>query len=430
MQLVVLGVNFKTAPVAVRECYAFSEEQIKQTLLQWREGSGIIEAVILSTCNRTEVYALVDSAADAFPLLRRLLDELAGRSELAAEHLVYLTGKDCIHHLLRVAASLDSLVVGEGQILSQVKKAYRLAKDIPMTGVVLNTLFNRAIAAGKAVRTQTRIAYSAVSVSYAAVQLAKQKLGSLSAASVLVLGAGEMSELTARHLAENGVKPIFVSNRCLERAVQLAEKVHGVAVPFSEFLHCAQQVDIIITSTGAPHYIVTAAEAARLMDLRGGKPVVFIDIAVPRDVDPAVETIAGAVLYNIDDLESVVESNLHGREQEAKLAETIIEAELADLLERFRYLSFRPTLVKLSEKAEQIRRRELKRALVKLPDISAEQKRVLENMSRMLVRKLLRDPIIHIHEAAANGCEQPYLEAVNTLFKLEDSQTQPLKGTR
>lgn len=422
MQLVVLGVNFKTAPVAVRECYAFSEEQIKQTLLQWREDAGIIEAVILSTCNRTEVYALVDSAVDAFPLLRRLLDELAGRSELAAEHLVYLTGKDCIHHLLRVTASLDSLVVGEGQILSQVKKAYRLAKDIPMTGVVLNTLFNRAIATGKAVRTQTRIAYSAVSVSYAAVQLAKQKLGSLSAAGVLVLGAGEMSELTARHLAENGVKPIFVSNRCFERAVQLAEKVHGVAVPFSEFLHCAQQVDIIITSTGAPHYIVTAAEAVRLMELRGGKPVVFIDIAVPRDVDPAVETIAGAVLYNIDDLESVVESNLHGREQEAKLAETIIEAELTDLLERFRYLSFRPTLVKLSEKAERIRRRELKRALVKLPDISAEQKRVLENMSRMLVRKLLRDPIIHIHEAAANGCEQPYLEAVNTLFKLEDSK--------
>jgi glutamyl-tRNA reductase len=431
VQLVVLGLNHKTAPVDIRECFAFSEEQVKRTLARWREYPEIAESVILSTCNRTEVYAMVGNAADALPIMRDSLAKLAGSPALAADHLFYLADDACIRHLFRVAASLESLVVGEGQILSQVKKAYRLAKDASMTGAVLNTLFNRAIAVGKAVRTRTRIAYSAVSVSYAAVQLAKQVLGSLSQANVLVLGAGEMSELTARHLVENGVRTVFVSNRRFERAVQLAEKFHGVAVPFEEFLHCAEAADIVITSTGAPHYIVTASEVAHLMAARRGKPILFIDIAVPRDVEPEVEALTGVSLYNIDSLEAVVESNLHSREQEAKLAETIIETELAELLEKFRYLSFRPTLVGLSDKAEAIRQRELKRALGKLPDITAEQKRVVENMSRMLIRKLLRDPVVRIHEAAAAGREQPYLDAVAALFKLDeikDERSGSLKG--
>ncbi|KYZ76274.1 glutamyl-tRNA reductase [Anaerosporomusa subterranea] len=420
MQLVVLGLNHKTAPVDIRECFAFSEEQVKKTLARWRKYPEIAECVILSTCNRTEVYAMVENTAEALPLMRDSLAKLAGSPITVSDHLFYLTDEACIRHLFRVAASLESLVVGEGQILSQVKKAYRLAKDAAMTGAVLNTLFNRTIAVGKAVRSRTRIAYSAVSVSYAAVQLAKQVLGSLSQANVLVLGAGEMSELTAKHLVENGVRTVFVSNRRFERAVQLADKFHGVAVPFENFLQSAQDADIVITSTGAPHYIVTALEVAHLMTKRRGKPIMFIDIAVPRDVEPEVEALAGVSLYNIDSLESVVESNLRSREQEAKLAEAIIETELAELLEKFRYLSFRPTLVRLSDKAETIRQRELKRALGKLPDSTPEQQRVVENMSRMLVRKLLRDPIIRIHEAAAVGREQPYLDAVTTLFKLDE----------
>jgi glutamyl-tRNA reductase len=420
VQLVVLGLNHKTAPVDIRECFAFSEEQVKKTLARWRKYPEIAECVILSTCNRTEVYAMVENTAEALPLMRDSLAKLAGSPIAVSDHLFYLTDEACIRHLFRVAASLESLVVGEGQILSQVKKAYRLAKDAAMTGAVLNTLFNRTIAVGKAVRSRTRIAYSAVSVSYAAVQLAKQVLGSLSQANVLVLGAGEMSELTAKHLVENGVRTVFVSNRRFERAVQLAEKFHGVAVPFENFLQSAQDADIVITSTGAPHYIVTALEVAHLMNKRRGKPIMFIDIAVPRDVEPEVEALAGVSLYNIDSLESVVESNLRSREQEAKLAEAIIETELAELLEKFRYLSFRPTLVRLSDKAETIRQRELKRALGKLPNSTPEQQRVVENMSRMLVRKLLRDPIIRIHEAAAVGREQPYLDAVTTLFKLDE----------
>lgn len=431
MQLVVLGLNHKTAPVEIRECFAFSEEQIKRTLTRWREYPEIAESVILSTCNRTEVYAMVADAAAALPIMRRSLAKLSGSPlpDGGDDYWFYKADEDCIRHLFRVAASLESLVVGEGQILSQVKKAYRLAKDASMTATVLNTLFNRAIAVGKAVRTKTRIAYSAVSVSYAAVQLARQALGELANANVLLLGAGEMSELTARHLVDNGVKTIFVSNRRFERAVELAAKFHGVAVPFAEFLQCAQDADIVITSTGAPHYIVTAAAVARLMARRRGRPILFIDIAVPRDVEPEAEALAGVSLYNIDSLEAVVESNLESRELEAKLAEEIIEAELNELLARFRYLSFRPTLVRLADKAETIRRRELKRALGKLPDLTAEQKRVVENMSRMLIRKMLRDPVIRIHEAAAVDREQPYLDALAALFKLDEiSEGHCLKG--
>lgn len=422
MQLVVLGLNHKTAPVAIRECFAFSEEQVKKALSRWHDAGEINECVILSTCNRTEVYAVVDDADEALLFIRNSLAKLSASPIAPGEHLFYFAEADCIRHLFRVAASLESLVIGEGQILSQVKKAYRLAKDAGTTSAVLNTLFNRAIAVGKEVRTKTRIAFSAVSVSYAAVELAKKVFGDLSQSNVLVLGAGEMSELTARHLVENGVHTVFVSNRHYERAVQLAEKFQGVAVPFEKFMRCAEDADIVITSTGAPHYIVTAWDVAHLMNTRQGKPIIFIDIAVPRDVEPEVEALAGVSLYNIDSLEAIVESNQRSREQEGKLAEELIETALAELTEKFRYLSFRPTLLRLSDKAETIRKREMKRALVKLPEITSEQKKIMENMSRMLVRKLLRDPVVHIHEAAAVGSEQTYLDALVKLFKLDQAR--------
>ena len=429
MKLLVFGINHKTAPVEIRECYALTEEQVKKLLFRWRDEDEIGEAVILSTCNRTEVYAAVETVERARTIILDGLAKLSGRPA-PEEHCFVLSDTDCIRHLFRVAASLESLVIGEGQILSQVKKAYRLARDTAMTGAVLNTLFNRAIAVGKEVRSSTRIAYSAVSVSYAAVQLAKQVVGDLATASVLILGAGEMSELTARHLVETGVRTVFVSNRHYERALQMAEKFNGSAVPFEDFLECARQADIVITSTGAPHYIVTAWDVAHLMPKRNGRPLVFIDIAVPRDVEPEVESLAGVSLYNIDSLESVVHSNLSLRQQEAKLAEQIIDMAVGEIKEKFRYFSFRPTLVRLSAKAEAIRRRELKRALTKLPDISPEQKKVFENMSRMLVRKLLRDPVIRIHEAAMAGSEQYYLEALAGLFKLDEMSNEMRRKDR
>jgi glutamyl-tRNA reductase len=421
MQLVVLGLNHKTAPVEIRECFSLSEDQVRHGLRHLNEYDEIYECAILSTCNRTEMYAVVEDADDALPMLEDYLASMAGGRFAVAGYLFYYKDEECIRHLLRVASSLDSLVVGEGQILSQVKKAYSIARDGATTGPVLNTLFHRAIAAGKKVRTRTRIAYNAVSVSYAAVELAKKVFGDLSRSNVLLLGAGEMSELTARHLVDNGVRTVFVSNRNFARAEALADRFRGVAVPFEDFMKSAVDADIVITSTGAPHYIIRAWDVAHLMPKRGGRPIIFIDIAVPRDVEPEVEAIAGASLYNIDALEAVVENNIRERAHEAQAAEAIIEEAVAEVLDKFRYLAFRPTLAGLRDKAENIRQRVLKRAFAKLPDALPEERRVIENMSKMLMRKILRDPILNITEAAGTGREHYYLEALRTLFKLEDA---------
>lgn len=419
MQLVVLGLNHKTAPVDVRECFSFSEEQVKTALKHLHEYDGIDECVLLSTCNRTEMYAVVDNIEDAYPAMQDFLSRIAANQTNIEEYLYFYAEEQCINHLFRVSSSLDSLVIGEGQILSQVKKAYSIARDVGTTSTVLNTLFHRAIAVGKKVRTVTRIAHSAVSVSYAAVELAKEAFGDLTESNVLILGAGEMSELTARHLVANGVKTVFVSNRRYERAEGLAKKFHGIAVPFEDFMKCAIQADIIITSTGAPHYIIRSWDVAHLMPKRNGKPIIFIDIAVPRDVEPEVSAISGVSLYNIDDLEAVVESNMRLREQEAQAAEKIIAEEMNELLDKFRYLSFRPIMARLTDKAEKIRQRELKRALVKLPEITAEERKVLESMSKMIIRKMLRDPMVRMNEAAGNNKEDYYLDAICSLFKLE-----------
>jgi glutamyl-tRNA reductase len=218
---------------------------------------------------------------------------------------------------------------------------------------------------------------------------------------------------------ENGVKTVFVSNRNFNRAAQLADKFRGVAVPFENFMKCAIEADIVITSTGAPHYIIRTWDVAHLMPKRQGRPIIFIDIAVPRDVEPEVSAMTGVTLYNIDDLEAVVESNIKGREQEAKVAEAIVADEMAELVVKFRYLSFRPAMARLTDKAEQMRQREVKRALTKLPDITPEERKIFENMSKMLVRKLLRDPMVRVNEAAGTEQEQFYVAAICNLFKLD-----------
>ena len=402
MQLVVLGLNHKTAPVEVRECFSFSEEQVKQALKYFRDQEEFSECVLLSTCNRTELYAVVEDADEALPIMRQFLQRMAVNPPDARKYLFFFKDEDCINHLFRVASSLDSLIIGEGQILSQVKRAYSLARDAENTSTVLNTLFHRAIAVGKKVRTVTHIAYSAVSVSYAAVEMAKKAFGDLTESNVLLVGAGQMSELTARHLVANGVKTVFVSNRNYKRAVELANKF-----------------DIVITSTGAPHYMIRTKDVVRLMQQREGRPLIFIDIAVPRDVEPEVGEIHGVTLYNIDDLEAVVATNIKLRKKEALAAEKIIDAERAELVEKFRYLSYQPVLANLRDKAEQMRLREVKRALAKLPDISPEERKIMENMSKMIVRKLMRDPMISMNEVTGTSKENFYVDAICGLFKLD-----------
>ena len=418
-----LGLNHRTAPVEIREKFSIPQEKIMMVLANLEEVSGIREAVVLSTCNRSEVYAVVEQAGDLFPVVKVwhwltgvLLDEA-----FLADYTYTYWGRECVDQLLRVSSSLDSLVIGEGQILSQVKHAYAVALENGGTDTMLNLLFHRAIATGKRVRTETRIAYSAVSVSYAAVELAKKTLGHVDGCRVLLFGAGKMAELTASHLLSQGAPKLFVANHHLERAEALAMRFLGQAVPWTQVYELMGDMDIIITSTGAPHYVISPREMAKAMERRRSeRQLVLIDIAVPRDVDPAVGDLPGISLFNIDDLESVVDDNLQHRQQEAVAAEAIVLEETAALLDRYQYLSMQPVMSRLSEKAEQIRQIELKRAFRKLKGLSEDDVRIVENMTKMLVRKLLREPMSSVHDAVGTAHEQELKGAMQNLFQLED----------
>jgi glutamyl-tRNA reductase len=419
MQLIVLGLNHKTAPVEVRERFAIAKESVRTGLCHLNEYEAIDEAVVLSTCNRSEIYAVVEDAAADRPTLRQFLFDLTENEEDIAQYLYCYEDEECIRHLFRVASSLESLVIGEGQILSQVKQAYTIAREANATSTVLNTLFHRAITTGKRVRTETRIAFSAVSVSYAAVELARKVFGELSHSSVLIFGAGKMAELTARHLRARDVQKIYVANRHKDKALAMAEYFGGEAVAFDKVFKEATDIDIVVTSTGAPHYVVRPWETKQLMTRRHGRPLVFIDIAVPRDVDPEVADIKGVALYNIDDLEAVVDEHVAKRRNEARLAEQIIEEEVTSVIDKFQYLSLRPLMASLSEHAERIRSREVKRAMTKLSDITPEEQRVMEHMTKMIVRKLLREPMMKLNRSAGTGQEEFYVEAMRRLFRLD-----------
>ena len=413
MQLRVFGLNYKTAPVEVREKFSIDRDSIRRGLENLDEYDGLSEAVILSTCNRTELYCVTAEGCELS--VENFLADLTGGVD--EKYLYGYGGEECVRHLFEVAASLDSLVLGEGQILSQVKDAYALAKEAGATATILNTLFHKAIASGKSVRAETKIAYNSVSVSSAAVELAAEKLGGLTGKKALIFGAGKMARLTAQHLKSRGIGKILVANRHLERAQEMALEIGGEAVPWEEALPSAVDVDIIITSTGAPHYVVKPWQTQQLITKRGGRGIFFIDIAVPRDVDPEVEKIHGVTLYNIDDLEAVVESHVAARRLEAESARKIVEADVAAMMERFKALKFRPLMADLSNRAEKIRERELKRISGKLSDLSEEERRAVEQMTRKIVRKLLRLPMMKLNASAGTQEENFYAAAMRALFR-------------
>ena len=412
MQLKILGLNYKTAPLEVREKFSLDKESLRRGLEHLEDYDELEEAVILSTCNRTEIYAVTSTNFSAS--VKNFINDLIGGD---AENFLYeYEGENCVRHLFEVAASLDSLIIGEGQILSQVKDAYTTAKSAGATGTVLNTLFNKAIAVGKIVRTETKIAYSSVSVSSAAVELAAKKLGDLKNCRALIFGAGKMAQLTAQHLKARNVGKILIANRHYSRAVEMAEKFSAEAVTWDEALLKADDVDIIITSTGAPHYVVKAWQTQQLMARRHGREIFFIDIAVPRDVDPEVAKINGVTLYNIDDLESVVESHVKFRQEEAKAAQKIVDANVSAIMERFKYLKFRPLMADLSQRAEKIRVRELRRIANKLPNLSDEERKNVEQMTKMIVRKLLRLPMMKLSSSIGTEDEKFFAEAMRALL--------------
>jgi glutamyl-tRNA reductase len=419
MPLFAAGLSHKNAPVALREQLAVDDEKLRE-LLRDAVADGVLrEAVILSTCNRVELYGVAEAPGAARTAAFARLCRHRGVDPAAVEPLLYThEDVDAIRHAFRVASSLDSMMIGEPQILGQVKDAFALAQSCETVGPALHTLFSQAFAVAKRVRTETEIARHAVSVSYAAVELARKIFAGLSGRAVLLLGAGKMSELAAKHLVEQGAFPIYVVNRTWGRAQELARALSGTAVPFDDLPTALAAVDIVITSTGAPTPIVTRAQVERVMQGRGARPLFFVDIAVPRDVERGVDAIEGVYCYDIDDLRSVVDANIRERVREAQRAEALVEREVGKFKARLGDAEVIPTIVSLRERLEDIRQAEVRRALARLPDASAETRATIEALSSAIVNKILHAPITKLRESSRAGTGRSWLELVHELFGL------------
>ena len=401
MPLFTAGLSHKNAPVALREQLALDDDKLRE-LLRDAVAAGVVrEAVMLSTCNRVEVYGVAEAPGAARTALFGALCRQRGVPPATVEPLLYThEEEDAIRHAFRVAASLDSMMIGEPQILGQVKDAFALAQSCETVGPALHTLFTQAFAVAKRVRTETEIARHAVSVSFAAVELAKKIFAGLTGRAVLLVGAGKMGELAAKHLVQQGAFPIYVVNRTWSRAQDMARALSGTAVPFEELPAALAAVDIVVTSTGAPAPLITRDMVARAMHGRGARPLFFIDIAVPRDVEPGVDALEGVYCYDIDDLKQVVDSNIRERLREAQRAEALVEREVAKFKARLGDVEVIPTIVSLRERLEEIRRGEVTKTLSRLPDATPEMRAAIEALSAAIVNKVLHAPITKLRESS------------------------------
>jgi glutamyl-tRNA reductase len=418
MSLVLLGVNHNTAPLEVRERLAISIAELAEATRQFAGLPGVREGLILSTCNRVEFVAEEDSAN--LPDLRRFLQEyFSMQASVIEPHLYEFREREAVLHLFRVASSLDSMVVGEPQILGQVKESYTVAREVGAVSTSLERLLQSAFTVAKKIRTETEIGSSSVSIASVAVDLAHRIFGSLAGKQVLLVGAGKMSTLAARHLIQQGATQILVANRTPERAQALAAEFHGLAVPFADLQEHAPKADIIITSTGSHGYVFTRADAERILQRRKGRPVFFIDIAVPRDVEPAANDVGGAFVYSVDDLQQVAAANMVQRSQEAAAAERIIAREVDKFQQRLHGLDAVPSIMALQQGAEQMRVAELERVRGKLATLNPEQHAAVEALSRSLMNKFLHRPMKQMRDAAHTGDAQT-LDAVRRIFVRED----------
>ena len=420
MTIIVVGLSHKTAPVEIREKVAFSPTAMERPLKGLTSLPAVIEGMIVSTCNRVEFYATTRDSEMCKVQLRHFLATFHSIPQEALEaHLYEYEGEEAIRHVFRVAASLDSMVIGEPQILGQIKTAYGYATEFKTVGLILNRFLHKAFSVAKKVRTETEIASNAVSVSFAAVELARKIFGTLDGKSVMLIGAGEMCELAARHFLNNGVSSVLVTNRTFERAVKLAEEFKGRAVSFDDFPFHLHQVDIVLTSTGAPTFILGPKKVEEVLRQRKYKPMFFIDIAVPRDIDPKVNDLSNVYLYDVDDLQGVVQANLKERQKEAKKAEGIIDQEIGQFYRWLGSLEVVPTIVSLRTRLEEIRRGELEKTFSTLKDLGARERKAIEAMSTAIINKVLHQPITTLKQAQNGASGDIYVDTVRTLFDLE-----------
>lgn len=418
MTILVTGVNHKTAPVEVRERLAFDAASLPRALSELRR-EGISEGLILSTCNRVEVAVVAEDGYNPQPAVDAFLSRSRNVPvETFSPHLYHHRDEAAIHHVFRVAASLDSLVVGEPQILGQLKQAYATARAHGALAGYLDAILTRAFAVAKRVRSETGIGESAVSVSYAAVELARDIFGSLADKKVMLVGAGKMSELAARHLHRSGATQIFVTNRTIERAREMAGIFEGRIVEYDRFLATLPEMDIVITSSGAPFYIIRAQDMRRAIEIRKNRPVFLIDIAVPRNIDPAVNGIDNVFLYDIDDLQRVVQTNIGERRKRAEAAERIIADEVERMMARLKARDVVPTIVGLQEQLECWRQAEIGRVRGKLGELTPQQEEAIEALTRGLVNKIAHGPITELRRQASQPEGVQFVDVIRKVFRL------------
>ncbi|HUI84282.1 MAG TPA: glutamyl-tRNA reductase [Candidatus Binatia bacterium] len=421
MNFVVIGVNHRTAPVEVRERLAIPEARLPEALRALASCPGVEEAMIVSTCNRVE---LVARTADGCAGLDGFFRQFYGCDPAAYRQYLYEHREgDAVRHIFRVASSLDSMVVGEPQILGQVKEAYATARAIGAINSQLDALLTRAFAVAKRVRNETAVATSAVSVASVAVDLAKKIFGNLEGKSVYLVGAGKMSELAARHLLAHGAKQIYVANRTYERAVALANKFRGEALAFDQLYETVPWADIVLTSTGAAHAIFRKEHGEQFLHRRRNRPMFFIDIAVPRDVDPEMNKLDGIFVYDIDDLQQVVSSHVADRHAEADRAEAIVQVEVDKFQARLQTLDVVPTIVSLQEHLETVRQAEIDRVRGRLGTLTPEQELAVEALTRGIINKIMHTPITTLKSAARESSEATtVIDLVRRLFGLREAK--------
>jgi len=414
--IVVVGLNHETAPVSVREALAFPKERLVEALERLRQEAGLGEAMILSTCNRVEIYGR--SAEPCGDAVAAFLARYHGRaaSEIEA-HLYRLEGEAAVRHAFRVAASLDSMVLGEPQILGQVREAYETAEKAGSLGSVLNALRNRSISAARRARSETAIGRNAVSVSHVAVELARKIFGELRDRSVLLVGAGKMSQVAARQMVQSGARASVLGGRTFEKAEQLAAALGGRAAPFESLRSELVRADIVISGTGAPGVVIGREDVEAAQAARRGRPLFLIDIAVPRDIAADAGRVSGVFLYDLDDIKHVAEANLRERKKEASAAEAILEQEIREFLDWRRSLEVVPVLVELRRRADEIRRAEIDKARRRLGPLTPEQESALEAATSAIVNKLLHGPTVHLKQMAGNG-QPEHVGLIRKLFGL------------
>jgi glutamyl-tRNA reductase len=421
MNIIIVGLNHKTAPVEVREQLAFSNELLGKALYEMGSCKGIDEGLILSTCNRVEVCAVVRDTDEGYKTLQQFLEHIHGdryRGLLTSYFYFYET-HEAIRHVFRVASSLDSMVLGEPQILGQIKDAFETAMTHKTTGIILNKLFHKALSVAKRVRTETQIAENPVSVSTAAVDLAGRIFGQLEQTSVLLIGSGEMAESAARHLHGLCVKRIRITGRNYERACELAHTFQGKAVPFENLFQELVEADIVICSTGAEQHLLSAGQMREIIQARKNRPIFLIDLSVPRNIEPRVNEIDNVFLYNIDDLQQVVEVNMKQRQKEAVKAEAIVAEEVQTLFKWLKSLDVVPTIVAIREMAEEIRQAETQRILNRLGELPSDARETLEGLTQAIVNKLLHAPLMVLKQEANSSNGSLYVETIRKLFNLD-----------